>query len=333
MQYTHILGIDISKDFIDLALSENKSNASMVNTKLANNLEGYQALLSWLDIQGVKKEQLLICLENTGIYHRALVVFLQHHQIFTWVENPIEIKWSIGLQRGKNDQVDAQRICMYAFRNQDKAQPYMAKDEALQKLTNLLTSRERLMGVKKMLSIPIKELHQVGLEKESQDMAGSCNQTLDGIQKDLVDIEKEINTIIAQDKQIKDSYELISSVPNVGRVTALYFIVTTNNSKRFDNAKQLASYSGIAPFEHRSGTSVRAKSRVNHMANKTLKRALLLCAVNSLRHKGEMRLYYERKVGEGKNKMSVINAIRNKILKRIFACLRDKQMYINKQAA
>jgi hypothetical protein len=69
------------------------------------------------------------------------------------------------------------------------------------------------------------------------------------------------------------------------------------------------------------------------MANKRIKKALHLCAVSSLRHKSAMKLYYERKVGEGKNKMSVLNAIRNKLLQRIFACVREKRLYIHKQAA
>ena len=59
------------------------------------------------------------------------------------------------------------------------------------------------------------------------------------------------------------------------------------------------------------------------MANKTLKTALHMCSLNVIRFKGEMRAYFDRKVKEGKNKMSILNAIRNKILQRIFACDRD----------
>ena len=52
-----------------------------------------------------------------------------------------------------------------------------------------------------------------------------------------------------------------------------------------------------------------------------------MCALSSIRNNKEMKQYYEKKVKEGKNKMSVINAIRNKLLKKVFACVRDGKMY------
>jgi len=109
MQFTHLLGVDISKSKIDLALSQNKSNTSMVTNQFSNHLKDYKKMLSWLQKQGVTLDHLLVCMENTGIYHRALVSFLQEQKVFTWVENLVAIKWSLGLQRGKTDKMDAER--------------------------------------------------------------------------------------------------------------------------------------------------------------------------------------------------------------------------------
>ena len=83
----------------------------------------------------------------------------------------------------------------------------------------------------------------------------------------------------------------------------------------------------MVPFEHSSGKSVRGKSRVSHFAHKDLKTLLHMCAVGCISRKGELRDYYERKLAQGKNKMSVLNAIRNKIVHRIFAVVRDNTMY------
>lgn len=333
MKFTHILGIDISKDTIDLGLSQNKANSSITNNKFSNNLKGYKGLLAWLEEQHVALDQVLICLETTGIYHRCLVAFLQSYQAFVWVEKAVAIKWGSGLQRGKNDQIDAQRICLYAFRNQDKAQAYAAKDQALQKLGDLLANRERLIEAKKLLSLPIKELKQIGLKEESKYVEKSCKRTLESIEKDIQTIEKELEAIIAQNKELEANYNSVCSVPYVGRITAFHLLVATNNFTRFENAKQLASYGGIAPFLYQSGKSVRGKTQVHHMANKKIKRALHLCAVSSIRYAGEMKAYFDRKVREGKNKMSVLNAIRNKLLHRIFACLRENRLYDFSQAA
>lgn len=86
-------------------------------------------------------------------------------------------------------------------------------------------------------------------------------------------------------------------------------------------------HAGVAPFEHRSGSSVRGKTRVSHHARKRLKSLFHLAAMSSIRAKGELRDYYQRKVGEGKNKMLVLNAVRNKIIHRIYAVVRRGEKY------
>jgi len=63
------------------------------------------------------------------------------------------------------------------------------------------------------------------------------------------------------------------------------------------------------------------------MANKTFKTALYMYALSSTRVKGELQDYFLRKVAEGKNKMSVINALRNKIIQRVFVCVKNKTLY------
>ena len=104
-------------------------------------------------------------------------------------------------------------------------------------------------------------------------------------------------------------------------------IVLTNEFKGFSSAKKFACYSGIAPFEHTSGKSIKGKSRVSHLANKNIKALFHLAAISSIRFTGELRTFYMRKVNQGKNKMLVLNAIRNKLIHRIFAVVRDGVPY------
>ncbi|MFA6517579.1 MAG: transposase, partial [Bacteroidia bacterium] len=98
--------------------------------------------------------------------------------------------------------------------------------------------------------------------------------------------------------------------------------VYTRCFSTFDNARQLACYAGVAPFEYTSGTSIRGKTRVSPMANKKLKVLLSMCALNAKKADPEIGLYYLRKTEEGKNPMSVINAIRNKLILRVFATVK-----------
>ncbi len=67
------------------------------------------------------------------------------------------------------------------------------------------------------------------------------------------------------------------------------------------------------------------------MANKDLKRLLHLCAVSCVQSDPEIKTFYERKQEEGKHKMSILNSVRNKLIHRICACVRDRKMYVEKQ--
>ena len=135
-----------------------------------------------------------------------------------------------------------------------------------------------------------------------------------------------MHQIIQEDAELKELYRLTTSVVGVGKVTAIQLLVATDGFTKFDTAKQLASSCGVVPFENSSG-KFKGRARVSKMANKTLKTALHMCALSAMKVEGEMREYYLRKVAEGKNKMSVINALRNKIIQRVFACVKNKTLY------
>ncbi|MEJ7675027.1 MAG: IS110 family transposase [Chitinophagaceae bacterium] len=120
----------------------------------------------------------------------------------------------------------------------------------------------------------------------------------------------------------------MSSIKGVGKQTAIHVFIYTKGFTSFSSGKQLASYCGVVPFTKTSGTSVRYKTQVSPFANKHLKKLLHLCAMAAIQHNEELKHYYNRKIEEGKNKMSVINAVRNKLVQRIFAVVRDGRNYV-----
>lgn len=245
----------------------------------------------------------------------------------------MEIKRSIGLVRGKNDHMDAQRICLYAFRHQDKAQAYIQPDKSLEKLAALLSARESLVKAKKLLLTPIEEKESVGLREEAALMREVCQENITCLNQGIKNIEKKLEEVIKQENRLEGNYKLVCSIKGIGKITALYLLVHTGNFTKFSSAKKLACYCGVVPFPYSSGTSIRGKTKVHPMANKRLKVALHMCALSSIKQEGEMRTYYSKKVEAGKNKMSVINAVRNKLVQRAFACVRDQQVYNYNPAA
>ena len=142
--------------------------------------------------------------------------------------------------------------------------------------------------------------------------------------------------IVQADEQINKKVQQVKSINGIGPVTAVAMLVYTKGFSSFTNAKELACYCGIVPFKKISGISVRYKPSVSPYANKKLKKLFHLCALSAIKNDDELKTYFERKVAEGKNKMSVINAVRNKFVHRVFAIIRDnrnfEQNYVRKCA-
>ncbi len=88
-------------------------------------------------------------------------------------------------------------------------------------------------------------------------------------------------------------------------------------------------YSGVAPFEYSSGSSIRGRTKVNHMADKKMKSLLQMCALSAIKHDPQLKVYYQKKEKEGKNKMLIFNNIRNKIIQRVFCVVNRKTPFVN----
>jgi len=321
MNYTNFIGIDISKRTFDLALIKGNSTEKIDTAKFPNDYKGIVALEQFIRKQELDKQQTLFCIEHTGLYCRVLSSYLVENQYAVWLEMPVQILRSLGLQRGKNDQLDARRIATYAFTFKDRARLWQPPREEVQKIHDLLTLRERLIESRKSILTPIEELEATGLSEVAASLKKHCRKSLDALEKEIEQIEKELDKMIDKDTNLKNKYKLAKSVPGIGRITALSLLYFTNEFTLFSSAKKLACYCGVAPFTKESGTSVRGKPRVSNFANKALKRLLHMAAMAAISSDAELKAYYERKVAEGKNKMSVLNAVRNKILHRLMAVM------------
>lgn len=123
--------------------------------------------------------------------------------------------------------------------------------------------------------------------------------------------------------------KLIQTVPGIGKQTALYFIIATKGFSAFTNWRKFACYSGVAPFEYSSGSSIKGRTKVNHMADKKMKSLLQMCAMTTLKYDPQIKEYYIKKKGEGKNAMLVLNNVRCKLISRVFAVINRETPYIN----
>ena len=266
----------------------------------------------------------LFCLEHTGVYCKPMVSFFYAQDADVWLDSAVRIKHSLGITRGKTDKADARSIARYAICNQADKQLFSLSDETLDRLRLLAQQRERLMKMAKELTDLSQDYKAMGLTQELQLHHQTSDEVLELLTKKVKAIESQIAREIKLSAPLQTNLELLMSIPGVGKQTALFTLIFTGNFSRFDDPKKLASYAGVAPFAYESGTSVRGRTRVHNMANTKLKWLLHMASLGAVKTKGEMRDYYERKVAAGKNKMSVLNAVRNKLVHRMMAVI-DRQ--------
>ena len=325
MKFKNIIGIDTGKSSIDFSFLENgeKKKIGIVENSVKK-LE-----LFFMDLK-IDVKETLFCMEHTGIYNFHLLSVLQNHGANIWLENPIQIKRSMGMTRGKNDKIDAFRISKYAYLHQERAKLWQPTRLVIQNLKLLMSQRSRLNKAKKLIEIPVVESKEFIAKDQYKLLKQNCKSTLTGIKKDLALVTAQIKKIIESDDTLKELFKYVASVPNVGLITATAIIVSTNEFQKIDTARKFACHAGVAPFEYTSGSSVRGKTRISHLADKELKTVLHLATLSAISRPGELRDYFVRKVKEGKNKMLVINAIRNKLIHRVFACVRDQRKYFKK---
>jgi transposase len=322
MKLQHIIGADLSKKSIDLVCHLLKSHVQIENT-----ITGFKDLMQWFKQQKINASKTMIVMEHTGLYSYCFEKFLHQHQIPFCKVNALTIKRSMGLVRGKTDKLDAARIAAYGYEKKDKLTIDVPASDSLRRLQMLHSTRERLVRHRASLICSIKEYKCIGIPDKDVIMQTQL-QLIKNFDKQIVKLMTEIETIIEKQEALKQNFRLLQSIRGVGKVVALTAIIKTHNFTRFANARKFACFCGTAPFPHDSGTSIKKRTRVSHLADKQMKSLLDLSAKSAIQYDKELREYYLKRTEGGKSKMSTINVVRNKILYRMFAVIKRQTPYL-----
>jgi transposase len=324
--FKYFVGIDVSKNKLDYAVISGQ--LLLFHQEGKNEPKEIKEFIEKLrKLPGFTLAKSMFCMENTGIYCNHLLQVLKTKKAFAVVENPLQIKNSIGITRGKNDKDDAIRIATYAQKHSNELRRWVPKRTIISDLNYLTTIRDRLLSVILVLRTPIKEQAKFMDRKQLKQYEKLCQHGIDAVKSDLKEVELSIEKLLNTDMRLKKLTSIITSIPCVGPVTALQIILTTNEFLDINCPKKFACYAGVAPFKNESGLIIR-KAKVSHFANKSVKRLLHLCALGAVRFDNELKSYYDKKtLTEGKSKMLVINAVRNKLIARIFACVNQNRNF------
>jgi transposase len=321
------IGIDVSKSKLDVTYCIGDNLQAYSHFIVSNNPKGFIQILKRLNKLEGDHDLWLVCFEDTGLYSIGLALFFQEQGIDFCQESALRIKLSMGIKRGKNDKLDSREIAQYAYTHKEKLRLTDMPKERLLELKVLLSYRDRLLKQKNALLVAARESYECFGNETTQFILEDSQEIIAQYNQKLKDIERRIKEYIQDDEELRQNYDLATSVVGVGPIIIAYMLVQTNNFRLY-NPREYACHTGVAPHEHSSGTDLPLRRTTSKMANKKMKTLLTNGANSAIMYDPQLKLYHSRKVKEGKNKYSVLNAVRFKLIARVFSVVKRGTPYV-----
>jgi transposase len=318
-----ILGVDVSKLTLDVSSFELEQHIKIDNCSV-----GFKIFQKWCKTHNINLQETLIVMEYTGGYEYRFIQFCEAFSIAYCRVPGLEIKSSMGMTRGKSDEVDSYRISKYGDEKIKSLEPSKPLDKDILALKQLLSFRKRLVRERAGLQSTLTERVHMYEIKTSDTITRIIKAKIKSNTNYILQIEKEISELINSNEAMLLNYRIITSIKGIGKINAWMTIAYTENFTSFPDARTYAVYVGVLPFGHRSGTSIKGRTRVSHLANKELKQELNQAAKAAINHDPELKAYAERKL---KNKCFslVLNNVKFKLILRMFSLVKRGEMYVD----
>lgn len=318
-----ILGIDVSKLKFDVTLlfGDNKVRKKV----FSNDPKGFHMLHEW--ILKLHEGDLHACMEFTGIYDERVAEFL-HQQGFTVSRvNAMAIK-AFGksmLTRTKTDKKDSMVIAQFCKVHQPKAwEPDPLHITTLKDLSRTLDA----------LKFDYQLIHnRLEKYKDRESLAKKIWQDrLLEVEEAKKKVENLINAHIKKHPDLEEKVKLLQTIPGIGETSARILIAEIPDIRQFKNARQLAAFAGLTPYQRQSGTSVNGKTRLSKMGSSRLRRALYMPALVAKKFNPIIIAFSKNLIEKGKSKMTVVGAAMRKLLHIIFGVLKHEKQFVEKYA-
>jgi len=304
------IGIDVAKDRLDVhVLPSGEAFA------VARDSEGVATLADRLG----SLNPTLIVLEATGGFETLVAGALAAAQLPLAVVNPRQIRdfaRAVG-QLAKTDALDAKIIALFAERVHPEPRPL--PDDQTRALAELVARRRQIV---EMMTAERNRRRML----TSRRLLKSVDRLLAALQKELSELEADLDDIIRGTPAWRDAEDLLTSVPGVGDKLARTLIADLPELGRLDR-KQIAALVGVAPINRDSGT-MRGK-RTTWAGRAKVRAVLYMGALVASRHNATLKSFYQRLLAAGKPKKLALTAVMRKLLTILNAILRDRAPWQN----
>lgn len=299
---TKFIGIDISKKVFDVWSNH------WGHKQFKNSSDGFSSFLLFLDTSS------WCVMEFTGSYYQQLAMFLYENGVPVSIINPLVIKRFIQmkLQHNKTDKSDAKMIVKYA--QEQKVVKWKPTPKYIDECKDLHTTIRLYFKQSTALKNKLQSFLDRGVKGK---IITSLKRQIRQVQSEIKLLEQEIeNRVKTHEQRLLTN---LSSIPGIGKKTAIMLIVSTNGFRLFENARQVSAFFGLSPMERSSGTSIRGRSRISKKGSPVMRNYLFMCSFTACKNNLQCKALYERIVVKGKSKKLALIAVTNKLLKQAFA--------------
>lgn len=330
MSYTYFIGIDIAKNFFDVAFSgpsadlssearrakgEGSAKAGMPEkaVRFDNTPDGFAAFCKAF---AHELPEALIVLEATGGYETALLVQLCTNGMAVHRVQPLQARHYMRSLRcfGKNDAIDAAALARYGAERHDTLSLFSPGNDKQVRLRDLHTRRADLLAMR------IAE-QQRAKHPRYRNMTESIQTILRTITEEIDRIEDAMRELVENNEDLKNRHELLTAFPGIGSTTALCLLAEMPELGTLTR-RQAASLAGLAPHPKDSGSYTGYRSTKGGRA--AVKRALFMAALAAKQYNPVLKAFYEKLVQNGKKPMVAITAVMRKMIVILNARMRDE---------
>lgn len=335
MSYKLYFGVDVSKHWLDIAYYDGEDvDWQHGHIHVDNDEKGFKELGKWLTRLGVGKGTAIFCMEYTGLYCQEFRQWLERQGIVYGMVVPrkmhrFEPDLGAGeraLDRVKTDEMDSFRIAIYCKEHAMKIRrkPSRLPSPAYFKLKRLMAERRQYV---KQSMLYKQQLHDIGIYDSDSSRCRKQSE-LDNLTEKVRQTMAEMQTVISEDERIRRNYDLLLSIKGIGPVVAVDTIVLTENFTAIDCPRRFACYVGIAPARKESGVSIQKGDHISKKGFTQAKADLSMAALQGIQNDSGIRAYWQRKKAEGKHSGVVLNAVKFKLVLRMFAVIKRQKPYV-----
>ena len=317
---TSVVGIDVSKRTLDIALLVN----SKIKSKVFNNTSsGHHELSQWLLERGNEQQSTHICIEATGPYSEAVAIALVESGWPVSVVNPARVKgFAQGeLARNKTDRADAALLARFCVAMQPSL--WTPPAVAWRELRGWV---DRLQALKDMHQQESNRMEALAASGQTF-LFGAVQLHLDWLAQQIEQLVRDIDDHINHHPELRRDADLLRSIPGIGSTTVAKVLAYAGNVRRFSNAKALAAFIGVTPRQRLSGTSIKGRTMMSRTGHADLRRALYMPGLVARRHNPVLKTFGDRLSAAGLAPKAVIGAVMRKLAHLIYGVINSGQPF------